>query len=154
MKYLINLPGFEGQTIELQSAGLLTGAKLLVDGQPAPKGQKRGEMLLRRNDGKDVVVRFKGIFLDVPVLLVDDELVQVAEPLKWYEWGWNCLPILIVVGGGAIPFLISFIALSLNLKIFRQQQTTLAKYGLTGLVTVVAFLIFLLLGVGVALLQN
>ena len=147
MKYPINLPGFEGQTIELESAGLIKSARLFVNGQPAPKGTKRGEMLLRRNDGKDVVVRFKGTFLDVPNLLVDGEIVQVTDPLKWYEWAWNGLPLLMIVSGGAIPILIAFIALSLNLRIFREQENTFKKYLLTGLVTFAAFVLFFLIAV-------
>ena len=66
MKYAVNLQGFEGQTIELQTQGMLSGPKLLVNGKPASKGEKRGEMLLRRNDGKEVVAKFQTAFLDVP----------------------------------------------------------------------------------------
>ena len=51
MKYPVNLQGFEGQTIEVQTQGLLSGARQFVNGKPASKGTKRGEMLLRRNDG-------------------------------------------------------------------------------------------------------
>lgn len=152
MKYQINLRGFEGQTIEIQSPGLLTGAKLFVNGEPAPRGAKRGQMILRRNDGKDVIVQFKGFFLDVPDLLVDDEVLQVVEPLKWYEWIWNCLPLLIVIGGRFIPIIIAFVAISLNLSLFRRGESSLAKYGLTGLVSVGAFALLRALLVLLALL--
>ncbi|GAB4419505.1 MAG: hypothetical protein Kow002_07180 [Anaerolineales bacterium] len=154
MKYQLNLKGFEGQNIEMQSPGLFSGAKLLVDGEPAPKGAKRGEMLLRRNDGKDVIAKFKGTFLDVPNLEVDGNVIQVVEPLKWYQWVWNSLPLLIIVGGGALPFLIAFLAIAINLSLFRKSETRLARYGLTGLVTAGAFVLFAVVGVGFALLMN
>lgn len=154
MKYQINLRGFEGKTIEVQSPGLLSGSKLLLNGKPAPRGAKRGEMLLRRNDGKDVPVRFKGFFLDVPDLVVDDEVVQVVQPLKLYEWAWVCLPLLIVFGGWTMPLIIAFVAISLNLSLFRRGESRLAKFGLTGLVSVCALALFLVLSAVRAMLMN
>jgi len=154
MKYQINLKGFEGQTIEVKSPGLLTGPKLFVNGEPAVRGAKRGQMVLHRNDGKDVNVQFKGFFLDVPDLVVDDEIVQVVEPLTWYEWVWNCLPLLIVIGGGIIPLLIAFVAISLNLSLYRRGQSSLAKYGLTALVSVGALVLFLVLSLLLAVLRS
>ena len=154
MKYQLHLQGFEGQNIELQPPGLLTGAKLLVNGEPAPKGKSRGEMLLHRNDGKDVIVKFKGAFLDVPNLVVDGDVIQVVEPLKWYEWVWNCIPLLMVAGGGAIPFLIAFLAVAINLSLFRKQESALAKYVVTGLVSAGALVLFFAFSVIFATLVN
>jgi len=154
MKYTVNLPGFEGQTIEMQSQGMLSGAKLLVNGKPAPKGPKRGEMLLRRNDGKETIVKFQSAFLDVPKLQVDGQTVQVVEPLKWYEWAWNAIPLLIVFLGGAIPFLIGFAAFSINATLFRSQKTTLAKYGITALVSFSAVIVLLAVAFVYGLLAN
>ena len=54
MRYPLHLDGFEGQTLEVQPPGILSGPKLLVNGQPAPA--KRGQMALRRNDGRDAVL--------------------------------------------------------------------------------------------------
>ena len=154
MNYSVNLQGFEGQTIELQTPGMLSGPKLLVNGKRASKGEKRGEMLLRRNDGKEVVVKFQPTFLDVPKLQVDGQSIQVVEPLKWYEWVWNGLPLLIVFLGGMMPFLIGFAAFSINATLFRSQKNTLAKYGLTALVSFGALAVLLLLAVILSLVAN
>lgn len=154
MKYNVNLQGFEGQTIEVQSQGMLSGAKLLVNGKPASKGTKRGEMLLQRNDGREVVAKFQTAFLDVSKLEVDGQIIQVVEPLKWYEWAWNALPLLIAFIGGMIPFLIGFAAFSINATLFRSQKNTLAKYGLTALVSFAALAVLLLLAVILSLVAN
>lgn len=154
MRYQINLRGFEGQTIEVQSPGLLTGAKLFINGELAPRGAKSGHMVLRRNDGKDVNVQFRGFFLDVPDLVVDDEIVQVVEPLEWFEWVWNCLPLLIVIIGRIIPLIIAFVAISLNLSLFRRGESRLAKFGLTGLVSVCALVLALAISALLAMLMN
>jgi hypothetical protein len=144
MDYPVQLEGFEGQNIVVRGAGLFSTAKLLVNGEPAAKGSGRGQMLLKRNDGQEVVAAFKPTFLDVPKLMVGDKAVNLVQPLKWYEWAWNALPLLLIFGGGVIPYILGFGALAINLNIFRSQQTTLAKYGLTALVSVAAGLIFVL----------
>lgn len=154
MKYPVNLQGFEGQAIELQTQGMLSGPKLLVNGKSAPKGAKRGEMLLRRNDGREVIAKFQSAFLDVPKLQVDGQTIQVVEPLKWYEWAWNGIPLLIVFLGGMMPFLIGFAAFSINATLFRSQKNTLAKYGLTALVSFGALAVLLLLAVILSLVAN
>lgn len=154
MKYSLNLQGFEGQMIELQTQGMLSGPKLLVDGKTAPKGEKRGEMRLRRNDGREVVARFKTAFLDIPRLEVDGQTIQVVEPFKWYEWVWNGIPLLIVFLGGMMPALIGFAAFSINTMVFRSQKNTLAKYGLTALVSFGALAFLLLLIVILSLVAS
>lgn len=144
MGYPVTLPGFEEQQIVVEPAGLFTGARLLVNGQPAPKGKGRGEMLVRRNDGKDVTFTFRNNFLDVPALLVDGKPLELVEPLKWYEWVWNGLPVVLVFLGGAIGALIGILAVTFNLKIFRSSQNPLMKYVLTGAVGVGAFIFYLI----------
>lgn len=154
MKYMVDIPGFEGQTIEVESRGMLSGAKLRVNGKLASKGEKRGEMLLQRNDGREVITKFQPAFLDVPRLEVDGQTIQVTEPLKWYEWVWNGIPLLIVFLGGMIPALIGFAAFSINTTLFRSQKNALAKYGLTALVSFGALAVLLLLVVILSLIAN
>lgn len=143
MSYPVTLPGFEGQEIVVEPAGLFSGPKLMVNRQPAPKGKERGEMLVRRNDGKDVVFTFRNNFLDVPALLVDGKPLELVEPLKWYEWVWNGLPVVLVFMGGAIGALIGILAVTFNLRVFRSSQNPLMKYILTGAIGVGAFILYL-----------
>jgi hypothetical protein len=58
MNFPLQVEGFEGQTIVVQTPGLISGASLLVNGQPAQKGKKRGELALRRSDGREVTVNW------------------------------------------------------------------------------------------------
>jgi hypothetical protein len=151
MDYPVQLEGFEGQNIVVQGAGLFSGPRLLVNGEPAPKGSGRGQMVLKRNDGQELVAAFRPMFLDVPRLSVGDKVINLVQPLKWYEWAWNALPLLLILGGGLIPYVLGFAALAINLNIFRSQQGTLAKYGLTALVSIAAgaifFIIALIIGI-------
>ena len=139
MIYQVSVPGCEGRNIELRT-GYFSSPKLLVDGQPAPKGPHRGELLLRRSDGTDVVVSWKRMFLglDVPQLLVGGQAVKVVEPLAWYEMVWCGLPVVLVFAGGALGGLIGAVAVSINAKIFREQPSLVPKFAFTGMLSVAA----------------
>jgi hypothetical protein len=147
MAYPVTLPGFEGQEIVVEPAGFFSGPKLLVNGQPAPKGKGRGEMIIRRNDGKDVIVSFRSNFLDVPALMVDDKPLNLVEPLKWYEWIWNGFPIVMIFFGGALGGMLGVLAMSFNLKMFRSSENAVLKYALTGAIGLGAFMLYFLLAV-------
>lgn len=147
MNYPVNLEGFEGQAIVVQSAGFLSGPKLLVNGQPAAKGPKRGQMLLRRNDGREVVAAWKPQFLDVPQLSVDGATFRVTEPLEWYVWVWSGLPVLLIFIGGALGAFAGMVGFSVNTSIFRSSMPSAAKFGLTAVVSVVSVIVYVVAAV-------
>ena len=145
MRYPLKLDGFEGQTLEVQPPGVLSGPKLLINGQPAPTGLKRGQMLLRRNDGRDAIVRWRPQFLglDVPQLYVDGYVVNVAPPLPLLAWLWSAVPVLLVLIGGALGALVGFIAFATNTRIFRMPWSTLVKVCASLLVTLASLVVYL-----------
>ena len=146
MNYPIKLEGFEGQTIEVQPAGTFSGYKLLINGQPAPQGPKRGQMLLRRDDGTQAIAAWKAQLLgfDVPQLVVDGKPINLVEPLKWYEWVWSGWPVLLLFVGGALGAVAGFIAFSVNAKIFRSSLGGVEKYLLTAAISAVAVMAYLI----------
>jgi len=90
VEYPIELQGFEGRKIKALSGGLFSSYKLFVDDNPVGKGPKGGQMILRRNDGVEVVANWKPqvLGLDVPQIVIDGRIYNLVEPLKWYEWVW------------------------------------------------------------------
>jgi hypothetical protein len=149
VKYPITLKDFEGQTIEVQPAGMLSGPKLLVNGQPAAKGSKRGHMILQDNYGQEVVAAWRPRFmgLDVPQLVVDGEIVDVTKPLPWYAWLWRGLPIVLAFAGGALGFLTGIIAFAVNASIFRSGKSMALKFVLTAGVSLLAVVVYFVLAV-------
>ena len=145
MNYPVKLEGFEGQNIEVQPAGTFSGYKLLINGQPAPQGPKRGQMLLRRNDGTQAIATWKAQLLgfDTPQLVVDGQPIALEEPLKWYEWAWGGWPILLLFVGGVLGAIAGFIAFSVNTKIFRSSMGSVEKYLLTAVISAVAVMAYL-----------
>lgn len=144
MNYPVNLLGFEGQTIEVQSAGFFAGPKLLVNGKPAAKGKKRGEMVLQRNDGREVIATWKPQMLgfDMSQLVVDGQAIQLAEPLKWYQLLWSGLPLLLIFGGGALGGATGAIAMFINTGIFRSNMNGLVKFLITGGISILAGVVY------------
>jgi hypothetical protein len=142
MSYKVHMEGFEGQDIEVKTS-FWSGPKLLVNGQPAPKGSKRSEML-QSNDGKQVVARWKPQFmgLDVPQLVVDDKVMNLVEPLKWYEWVWGGLPLALVFVGGALGAVAGIVGVSINAKVFRKEMNSVLKYVVSSVVSILAVIAY------------
>lgn len=140
MQYPVIIEGFENQKIEVKAPGLLAGPKLLVNGQPAPKGPKRNQMALRRDDGVDVTAVWKPrlLGLDVPQIVVDGKPIAVVEALNWYEWLWAALPVLLVFAGGAVGAMMGVLGLYVNIKLFRSSLNGVLKYAATGAATLAA----------------
>jgi hypothetical protein len=146
-EYVVELPGFEGRHIVVQTPGFFSSAKLLIDGQPALQGSKRGQLLLRRNDGTEALVQLKptNIVDPVPKVIVDGQTFTVAEPLKWYQYVWAGLPFALIFVGGLLGGLCGGFAMVINGRVFRSALNPAAKYLLTGLVTIAAAFVFIVL---------
>lgn len=155
MGYTVNLEGFEGQNIEARNS-FWSGAKLIINGNPAPKGAKRGEMLLQRNDGRQVTAKWRpqGLGLDVPQLEVDGKVINLVAPLKWYQWLWSALPIVLVFVGALLGAVTGLVAFYLNGKIFRSQMNGALKYVLTGAVSLLAVAVYFIVALWVQGLLN
>jgi len=145
MKYGLNVPGFENRQLIVDAGGFWSGAKLLIDGKPANKGPKRGQLLLRTNDGTEVIAQFKMThFIDpIPQVIINGDKYVVAPTLKWYQWLWSGLPLTMIFMGGFLGGLTGAMALVLNSRIFRSNYSNVKKYALSGLVTVCAAGVFL-----------
>lgn len=145
MSYPVKIEGFEGQKIEVE-VNYLAGAQLLVNGQKAPNGKNRGEMLLKRNDGRQVVAVWKPQVLgfDVPLLVVEGRAIRLVEPLKWYQWVWSALPVALAAEGGMLGAIIGLIALSFNAGLFRSKRSEVMKYVVTGAVSAAAVILYAL----------
>jgi hypothetical protein len=147
MNYELKLQGFEGQRIEVRSPGIFSGYKLLVNDEKVPKGPKRGQLLLRRNDGIEIIASLKPkiLGLDVPQLLIDGKTYNLVEPLLWYELMWSGLPIFLVFTGGALGGALGALAFSVNARVFRAPLNPIVKFATTTGVSFLAVMVFLII---------
>lgn len=146
MTYPVIIDGFEGQRIEVKGGGM-KGYRVLVNGEVVPTSKKR-EMTLRRNDGKEVIAKFKQSFLGigVPNLIVGGKKIQVSEPLKWYVLVWCYVSVPLVFIGGALGAFFSLLACGINTNIFRSSMNSFLKYFLSLIVSLVSVTVYFTLG--------
>ena len=130
MNYPITLAGFEDQTIEIEPPGLFSTPRLLINGQPAPKGPGFSQMTLQRSDGSQAIATWKPQMLgfDVPQLAVDGKIIAVVKPLTWFEWGWCLLTVILLWGYGWVGAGLSIVVLFYDFKIFRSGLQAALKY--------------------------
>jgi len=147
MELAISHPGFEGQQLVVKTPGFFRGAQLLLNGTPVKR--QKGVYTVKNNSGADVPVKLRALFDPIPKVTIGEDVVQLARPLTWYEYAWMGLPIVLVFFGGALGGGIGAFAFYTSCKIFRSAQSNFAKYGLTGLVSVGAVAIFLVLAIAI-----
>ena len=91
--YPLALEGFNNQTIEVQDDIVFGRQKLLVDGKPAPQGAEKGEMVLTRDDGRQVTARWHKSGLRRHILEVDGKTIEVKRSALWWEILLVAIPI-------------------------------------------------------------
>ena len=155
MELKITHPKLEKQHVVVKTAGVLsiTGKpQVFLNGNPVTGKRKSRRFIYTVTDDSGAEVDISiGVFLfdPFPRVTVGEDRIQLAPPLRWYEYVWIALPIVLVAVGGAIGGAIGAIATIANGRIFRLAQGNLAKYGFTGLVTAAAALIYLGLAIAI-----
>lgn len=131
----IALEGFEERGLIYRVRGIFRSGQLIIDGQPLHR--RRRQYLLRDNQGREVAVRLKRNLVDpIPKLQVEGRVLDLLPPLKWYEYLWAGLPLLLVVAGGAIGAAIGSAALYYNVRLFRGDQSGARRYLDAGATTI------------------
>lgn len=150
MRYAVPAAGFGQNPVEVETAGFFSGARLLQNGERAPKGARRGTWLLRRDDGGDATARLQPSLFGVdpvPLLDIDGRRIEIARPLRWYEIVWLALPLLLIFVGGAIGAIVGLVAGGINASIFRSSRSTAARYLLTAGVSILSLVVWLVIAV-------
>jgi len=119
-RYPIRIDGFENQKVELEASGFFSPAKITINGVKAEPGNKRNELLLRKPNGSTVSVFFQNAFFDtIPRLLINGKTIQVVPSLKWYQYVFCGLTLILIFIGGAIGSILSMIGFLINIRTMR-----------------------------------
>jgi hypothetical protein len=143
----VSIPGFTHQKVEVIPPGFFKGMRLLVNGQPVPRGAHRGEYELTNDKGQPVKVKVcnQAFGLDYPQLMVGRQFINIAPPLKWFWWVLAVTPFLLVTFGQALGGLIGLIAVWVNIRLIRQPWHWLARVAAALGVTLLAVLLWFLI---------
>ena len=147
MQIDVQHPKFKTQRLTVETAGWFRGPRLLVNGVVEPR--KKGRYTVASDSGAETSIQLRYNFLDpIPKLKIGDEVAELASPLKWYEYAWIGVPIVLVFSGGAIGGLVGALAANASGRVFRGDRGGAAKYGLSALITLGAFVAFVVLATG------
>jgi hypothetical protein len=141
MEYPVKIEGFEGHRLAVTSDEFISNSKLLMDGQPAPSGEKRGEFILHRKSGSKVIAQLTSSYLGfdpVPRLTIDGKVIQVMPPLDRFEWVWSAIPLILFFTGGLLGTLFGILGFAFNVRVFRTQRSNLQKFLLTAMITLLS----------------
>jgi hypothetical protein len=125
MLYQLEVPGFEGQRLEIEAGAFKK--TLLLNGVKAPSAGV-GKYRLTRNDGREVTTKWASSLDPAPSIVIDGQTVRTAPALKWYEMVVVGAPLLLVVVGGAIGGLLGAVAATFNAKLIRSAQPAAVRY--------------------------
>ncbi len=146
MEIAIQHPAFKMRRLTVETAGFFRGPRLLVNGVPAER--QKGRYTVPSDTGESVLIELKHNFLDpIPKVKIGDQLIELARSLTWYEYLWLGIPIILVFTGGGLGALIGILAVYASARVFRGERSTFAKYGLTALISVAAFIVFVIFAV-------
>jgi hypothetical protein len=151
MRIEVRHPAFKWQQLSVETASSVFGVpKLLLNGVAVKK--VKGRYTATSDLGAIKLIQMRYILVDpVPTLKIDEQTVNLLEPLPWYEYTWSGLPILLVFAGGALGGVVGGAATIANGRIFRSDRSSIAKYGLAGLISMSAVVVFFVLAIALRL---
>ena len=141
MRFSIKHEAFANRGLGVHTAGVFKGPRLMIDGREAQG--KRLRFAVRDNSGNQREIRLRtSIFDPIPKVQIGDETIHLARPLRWYEYVWMAIPIVLGLSGGFIGAMFGFGALYASSRIFRSDRSGFAKYAVSALISVGAVLAY------------
>lgn len=151
MQLEVQHPEFKAQRLTVETAGAFHGPRLLLNGTVVKR--QKGRYTVTADSGAEITIQLKYNYLDpIPKIKIGEEVTELANALKWYEYVWIGIPIVLVFSGGAIGGFVGAIAANTSGRLFRGDRSSLAKYGLSALVTLGALVAFIVLATAFRLL--
>jgi hypothetical protein len=148
MRIEIKHPAFKSKRLSVETASIFASPRLLLN-DVVLKRKGRGYRVAA-DSGQDLDILIKYNFLDpIPKVKIGDETIELAEPLKWYEYAWIGIPMLLVFAGGALGGFVGAGSTVVNGRIFRSGRSEPAKYMLAALTTVTGAAVFFVIAVAI-----
>ena len=148
MRIEIKHPAFKAQRLSVETASFLAGPKLYLNGGLQKKSG--GAYQVTADSGQVLTIKVLYNLLDpIPKLKIGDATVVLADPLRWYEYVWIGIPMLLVFAGGALGGFVGAGSTVVNGRIFRSDRGPFSKYALTGVTTIAGAAVFFVIAVAI-----
>jgi len=150
MRIGIKHPAFKSRHLSVEQASFFSGPKLLLDGVVVKK--EKGGYPVASDSGQQVMIQMRYNLLDpIPTIKIGDAAVELAKPLRWFEYAWIGLPMLLVFAGGALGGFVGGGSTIVNGRIFRSDRITAAKYALAAATSIAGAAVFFVIAVAIQL---
>jgi len=147
MRIGIKHPAFKSKHLSVEQASFFSGPKLFLDGMAVTK--QKGLYPAVSDSGQPVMVQMRYNLLDpIPTVKIGDAAIELAKPLRWFEYAWISLPMLLVFAGGALGGFVGGGSTVVNGRIFRSERTV-AKYPLAAVTTVAGAAVFFVIAAAI-----
>jgi hypothetical protein len=141
MRIEVRHPAFKTQRLSIQAASFFTGPKLLLNDVSVKR--KSGRYPVVSDSGQEVLIQMKYNLLDpIPTLKIGDAPIELAKPLRWFEYVWIGVPMLLVIAGGAVGGFVGAGSTIVNGRIFRSDRSVVSKYALASVTAVTSAVVF------------
>jgi len=119
-------------------------AKLYFNGRQIEKTEKKYYFTDKNGTRHNITLK-PNLMDPIPKVLFNEEEIKVSEPLKWFEYVWMGIPILLAFSGGLLGALFGVLAIKINSDVFRSDKNNLIKYGFTLIINVIITLAFFII---------
>jgi hypothetical protein len=148
MRIAVKHPAFRSKHLSVEQASFFSGPKLLLDGVVVKK--EKGGCPVVSDSGQQVMTQMRYNLLDpIPTIKIGDAAIELAKPLRWFEYAWIGLPMLLVFAGGALGGFVGGGSTVVNGRIFRSERSTVAKYALAAVTTIAGAAVFFVIAVAI-----
>ncbi|MCX2480647.1 hypothetical protein OQY15_16195 [Pedobacter sp. MC2016-15] len=130
MKHKFKLSLFPESTFTITTSIWTGKMKLFKDDIKLEQSKDPGKpYLIPTEDGQYIKAFRNRSFANLtPGLIINDQVIQVVEKLKWYQYTMAIVPLLLCLIGGAIGGLIGGLCAYLVLYIFMKEQDNAIAY--------------------------
>lgn len=130
MKFIIKRKEIAGEILELERSPVSAQVKVSLDGKPLERlKEKRNPFLLPMKDKSSRKLYVRARWLDpVPVVLLDQEEILLAEKLRFIDYLFACFPILMFLVYGPFSTVVAFFLLMGNFRILRTNWKPTVKW--------------------------
>ena len=134
------------ETIEITNSFWTGRKKIVFQGQCLNRTKEKGKpFILNMKDGIQKKIYVYGLYPDlVHKIKIDDKEIIIEKAFTPVEYIGACLPLLLLLIGGALGGFIGGAAASINIRLLRTKQSKFIKFLQIFGITVVAIILFLI----------